>query len=204
MIGFLRGIVAGIKENTLLLDVSGVGFEINVGSSPFISGISMGDEVTVHTYMSVREDDISLYGFATADELSLFKLLITVSGIGPKGAVQIISAMGADDLRFAILTGDAKSIARAPGIGQKTAQKAILELKDKIGDGSSKETGENVSAGTGQSGPLDERSEAAEALIALGYSRTESYRAVKEAEALLKDESADANKLLKNALKFLG
>ncbi|MBR5376814.1 MAG: Holliday junction branch migration protein RuvA [Lachnospiraceae bacterium] len=202
MIGFLRGQVAGFSENTLLLDVSGVGFEINVGAPSFASRLSTGDEVTVYTHMSVREDDISLYGFATSDELSLFKLLISVSGIGPKGAVQIISSMGADDLRFAILTGDAKAIARAPGIGQKTAQKAILELKDRIGDasfaGEENAFSEAASAVTG-----DDRSEAAEALIALGYSRTESYRAVKQAAAAM-EKDADANMILKNALKYLG
>ncbi len=203
MIGFLRGIVAGMGESTLLLDVSGVGFEINIGAASFASGLSIGNEITVYTYMAVREDDISLYGFATQDELSLFKLLITVNGIGPKGAVQIIAAMGADDLRFAILTGDAKAIARAPGIGQKTAQKAILELKDKIGEASFGGDRDQALTDQGQALPGDERSEAAEALIALGYSRTESYHAVKEAAALLK-EDADANTLLKNALKFLG
>lgn len=203
MIGFLRGIVAGIGENSLLLDVSGVGFEINIGASSFTSGLSVGKEITVHTYMSVREDDISLYGFATSDELSLFKLLITVSGIGPKGAVQIISSMGADDLRFAILTGDAKAIARAPGIGQKTAQKAILELKDKIGQAPFGGDRDAVPGDDGQALSGDERSAAAEALIALGYSRTESYTAVKEAAAL-SGEDADADMLLKNALKFLG
>ncbi len=202
MIGFLRGRVAGIGENTLLLDVSGVGFEVNVGSLTFASMPSVGDEMTVYTYMSVKEDDISLYGFSSADELGLFKQLITVSGIGPKGALQIISAMGADDLRFAILTGDAKGIARSPGIGLKTAQKAILELKDKISrnmpEGGREEYRDPVHTGF-----ADERSEAAEALMALGYSSTESYKAVKEAAALL-GEGADANTLLKNALKFLG
>ncbi|MBO4375194.1 MAG: Holliday junction branch migration protein RuvA [Lachnospiraceae bacterium] len=203
MIGFLRGQVAGFSENTLILDVSGVGFEINVGAPSFASRLSKGDEVTVYTHMSVREDDISLYGFATSDELSLFKHLISVSGIGPKGAVQIISSMGADDLRFAILTGDAKAIARAPGIGQKTAQKAILELKDRIGDGTFGGEGETAFAEAGQSVTGDERSEAAEALIALGYSRTESYRAVKQAAEAV-DKDADANTILKNALKYLG
>ncbi len=202
MIGFLRGRVAGIGENTLLLDVSGVGFEINVGSLTFASMPSVGDEMTVYTYMSVKEDDISLYGFSSSDELGLFKQLITVSGIGPKGALQIISAMGADDLRFAILTGDAKGIAKSPGIGLKTAQKAILELKDKISRNTAEGGGEEY-RDPAHTGFADERSEAAEALMALGYSSTESYKAVKEAAALL-GEGADANTLLKNALKFLG
>ncbi len=203
MIGFLRGTVAGVGVNTLLLDVSGVGFEINVGAPSFASRLSIGDEVTVYTHMAVREDDISLFGFGSSDEQSLFKLLISVSGIGPKSAVQIISAMGADDLRFAILTGDAKTISKAPGIGQKMAQKVILELKDKIGDASFGNEGESISSDRGTAVSNDERSEAAEALIALGYSRAESYRAVKQASADT-GEVTDANILLKNALKYLG
>ena len=200
MIGFLRGKVAGSDENTLLLDVSGVGFEIYVGPGIGAYVNKTGDELTVYTYMAVKEDDISLYGFLSKDELKLFKLLLSVSGIGPKGAMQIISAMGTDDLRFAILTGDAKGIAKSPGIGLKTAQKLILELKDKIGavaDG----TDSTVKTAASAFDVSDIRGEAAEALMALGYSSTESYRAVKSAfEA---EEINDANTLLKKALKYL-
>ena len=200
MIGFIRGIVDTVGENIALIDVSGVGFEVNIGSGTAAEMPSVGDEVKLYTYMAVREDDMSLFGFLHRDELELFKMLIKVSGIGPKGAQAILSVMSVSDLRFAILTGDAKAISRAPGIGGKTAQKLIVELKDKIGDAVS--DGGSFS-GVSSGGTLaipDDRTEAAEALIALGYSQTEAYRAVKAAEV---PEGADANAILKAALKFL-
>ncbi|MBQ8955841.1 MAG: Holliday junction branch migration protein RuvA [Lachnospiraceae bacterium] len=196
MIGFIRGTVDNISESQALIDVNGVGYEVNIGSGTAAELQNAGDEVKLYTYMSVREDDMSLFGFLHRDELDVFKMLIKVSGIGPKGAQAILSVMSVSDLRFAVLTGDAKSISKAPGIGGKTAQKLILELKDKIGDASSLES--DMEAGVIPS--QDERTEAAEALIALGYSRTEAYGAVKKAEV---PEGADANAILKAALKFL-
>lgn len=201
MIGFVKGIVDSVGENYALIDVNGVGYEVNIGSGTAeeLSGIK--GEVKLYTYMAVREDDMSLYGFLHKDELEIFKLLIKVSGIGPKGAQAILSVMNVSDLRFAILTGDAKAISRAPGIGGKTAQKLIVELKDKIGDVASYDT-EGISGvvSAGEAPVRDERTEAAEALIALGYSQTEAYKAVKSAEV---PEGADANIILKAALKYL-
>ncbi|MCR5235750.1 MAG: Holliday junction branch migration protein RuvA [Lachnospiraceae bacterium] len=201
MIGFVKGIVDSVGENYALIDVNGVGYEVNIGSGTAaeLSGIKC--EVKLYTYMAVREDDMSLYGFLHKDELEIFKLLIKVSGIGPKGAQAILSVMNVSDLRFAILTGDAKAISRAPGIGGKTAQKLIVELKDKIGDAASYDT-EGISGvvSAGESPVRDERTEAAEALIALGYSQTEAYKAVKSAEV---PEGSDANIILKAALKYL-
>ncbi len=199
MIGYLKGIVAELTENALILDVGGVGFEVKISAQTAAELPGIGEECRIYTYMAVKEDDISLFGFPTRDDLNFFKLLITVSGIGPKGAQQILSAMRADDLRFAILTGDAKAIARAPGIGLKTAQKAILELKDKVSDQVSE--GQVFTAGpaAGTGMVTDERSEAAEALAALGYSSTEAYKAVKQ----VPEEITDANDILKAALKYL-
>ena len=200
MIGFIRGTVDSLGEGSALIDVNGVGYEVNIGSGTAaeLSGIS--GEVKLYTYLAVREDDMSLFGFLHRDELELFRMLIKVSGIGPKGAQAILSVMSVSDLRFAILTGDAKAISRAPGIGGKTAQKLIVELKDKIGDAVSYEAG---GADGGVAKPVvmqDDRSEAAEALIALGYSQTEAYKAVRSVEL---PEGADANAILKAALKFL-
>ena len=201
MIGFIRGIVDTIGESSALIDVNGVGYEINIGSGTAASMPGTGEEVKLYTYLAVREDDMSLFGFLHRDELEIFKLLIKVSGIGPKGAQAILSVMSVSDLRFAILTGDAKAISRAPGVGGKTAQKVIVELKDKIGDVSSFESEQSVVASGGIPALLqDERTEAAEALIALGYSQTEAYRAVKSADV---PDGADANIILKAALKFL-
>jgi Holliday junction DNA helicase RuvA len=200
MIGFVRGKVDSISENTAVIDVNGVGYTVNIGTGTASEMPPVGEEVRLHTYMAVKEDDMSLFGFLHKDELELFKMLIKVNGIGPKGAQAILSVMSVPDLRFAILTGDAKAISRAPGIGGKTAQKLILELKDKISD----TVGEpETYAGSGTASATvstDERTEAAEALIALGYSQTEAYRAVKSAEV---PEGADANAVLKAALKYL-
>ena len=201
MIGFIRGIVDTIGESSALIDVNGVGYEINIGSGTAASMPGTGEEVKLYTYLAVREDDMSLFGFLHRDELEIFKLLIKVSGIGPRGAQAILSVMSVSDLRFAILTGDAKAISRAPGVGGKTAQKVIVELKDKIGDVSSYESEQSAVASGGIPALLqDEKTEAAEALIALGYSQTEAYRAVKSADV---PEGADANIILKAALKFL-
>ncbi len=202
MIGFLRGRVVDFTENTLLLDVSGVGFEINVGARTASFVNKTQEDITIYTYMAVREDDISLYGFLSKDEMNLFKQLLTVSGIGPKGAVQIISSMGADDLRFAILTGDAKGISKSPGIGLKTAQKLILELKDKVGKASYEDGVTSLPGITDGFDASDIRSEAAEALTALGYTSSESYKAVKAAYE--NGDIRDVNDLLKKALKYLG
>lgn len=201
MIGFVKGIVDSVGENYALIDVNGVGYEVNIGSGTAAELSGIKGEVKLYTYMAVREDDMSLYGFLHKDELEIFKLLIKVSGIGPKGAQAILSVMNVSDLRFAILTGDAKAISRAPGIGGKTAQKLIVELKDKIGDAASYETdGISGVVSTGEAPVRDERTEAAEALIALGYSQTEAYKAVKSAEV---PEGSDANIILKAALKYL-
>ena len=199
MIGFIRGIIDSINESSAVIDVNGVGYIVNIGTGTASEMPPAGEEVKLHTYMAVKEDDMSLFGFLHKEELELFKMLIRVNGIGPKGAQAILSVMSVPDLRFAILTGDAKAISRAPGIGGKTAQKLILELKDRIADTEDEpeqDAGEPVQA----SAAGDERTEAAEALIALGYSQTEAYRAVKAAEV---PDGADANAVLKAALKYL-
>ena len=176
----------------VLLENNGIGYNINI-SERNISNLAPSSEIKIYTYMSVKEDDISLFGFLTRDELELFKRLITVNGIGPKGAIAILSAFDTDTLRFIILSGDAKSLSKAQGVGLKTAQKVILELKDKIDITGTGETGitQNVSLESPSN-------EAVEALVALGYSNTEAYKAVNS----VKDaENMDTDKLLKLALK---
>ena len=200
MIGFLKGTVEELTESLAVVDVNGVGYEVNIGSGTASEINNTKDEIKLFTYMSVKEDSMTLFGFLHKEELELFKLLIKVNGIGPKGAQAILSVMSVSDLRFAILTGDAKSISRAPGIGGKTAQKLILELKDKVSD-SIGEDSSYISGGSSAPALItDERSEAAEALIALGYSSQEAYKAVKACDV---PEGADANLILKDALKFL-
>lgn len=199
MIAFVRGEIADITEDNVVLDVGGIGYNIKVSTQTAQRLPGIGKEAMLHTYTCVREDAFQLFGFLTKDELSVFKKLITVNGIGPKGGLAILSVMSADDLRFAIISGDAKAIAKAPGIGSKTASRVILDLKDKV---SVEETlikrEMNEYAALGENGSLQAENEAVEALVALGYSPSDAVKAVKKASA---PADADAEVILKLALK---
>ncbi len=185
MIHFVKGILDTVSENMVVVENGGIGFEIMVPLSVVSSLPQTGNEIKIYTYTYVREDALQLYGFLTRDELSMFRLLITVSGIGPKGALGILSVMDADALRFAILADDAKSISKAPGIGAKTASKLILELKDKmdfeeavthvLDQGQAEMAGEVPAGGMAAN-------DAIQALVALGYTSTEAVKAVKKVE----------------------
>ncbi len=198
MIAFLKGRIESIEEGRIILDVGGVGYEV---FSTLGAGGQVGDEIKVHTYMSVREDGVSLYGFISRESLMLFKMLIGVSGIGPKAAQGILSVMTPDDLRYAILSGDTKAISKAPGVGKKSAERVILDLKDKLVSSGKDADASTVAVGQGEAKDEGAAAEAAEALTALGYSATEAYRAVKAAEALMGEGKFTASELLKNALK---
>jgi Holliday junction DNA helicase RuvA len=199
MLSGIRGILIHIDENIAELDVGGVIFEVNVPSTLFVSRPETGTELQLYTYLSVREDDLSLFGFESREERSLFKMLLTVSGIGPKGALQVLSTLRPNDLVAAILSEDAKSIARSPGIGQKTAQKVVLELKDKV-------SGMPVTALPGMKNTQDTRAYAENetkhdvilALTELGFSGSEAYKAV-----LALPDDLDASKMLNLALKSI-
>lgn len=184
MINFVKGELDTVTENSIIVENNGIGFEILVPLSVVSNLPQTGNEVKIYTYTYVREDALQLYGFLTKDELAMFKLLITVNGIGPKGALGILSVMDADALRFAILADDAVSISKAPGVGKKTAGKLILELKDKM---DFEEAVENVldkgqaaaGAGDASDGGVA-ANEAIQALVALGYTSTEAVKAVKK------------------------
>lgn len=189
MIYYVKGELDTVTENMIVVENNGIGFEIMVPLSVVSNLPQTGNEVKIYTYTYVREDALQLYGFLTKDELAMFKLLITVSGIGPKGALGILSVMDADALRFAILADDAKSISKAPGIGGKTASKLILELKDKINFEEAVENvldkGESANASQGGGSAADSgmaANEAIQALVALGYTSTEAVKAVKRVE----------------------
>lgn len=199
MISYIKGELVEVTENAIVLDHGGMGFSIMMPASILAKLPQIGSELKVHTYLYAKEDILDLYGFLTKDDLKIFKLLITVNGIGPKGALAILSAMTPDDLRFAVLAGDAKTISKAPGIGNKTAQKLIIELKDKLKiedvlDGS--DGGYETSSDMGDTAAA----EAVMALTALGYSAADATRAVK-----LVDNAGnmDSEALLKAALKKL-
>jgi len=200
MIGYLRGEIAYLSPDLVVLDVGGVGYNVRINERFATALPPVGHEVKIHTYTYVKEDAMWLYGFQSADELALFKQLIAVNGIGPKGALAILSVMSANDLRFAIYTGDAKAIAKAPGIGGKTAERVILDLKDKVSiEDSLQGLGEESDAAANEAAFLGEMSrDAVDALAALGYSRTDAIRAAGKVEG-----ASDVEDLLKKALKFM-
>lgn len=203
MISFIRGIVADTTENSLILENNGIGYEIFMTGSSIEQASRAGGEIRIHTYFHVREDSMQLYGFLSRDNLDMFRLLLNVNGIGPKAALGILAGLTADELRFAVLSDDIKTLSKAPGIGKKTAQKLILELKDKLKleDAFEKKFLHEQESVSGQEGSLhDGRQEAVEALIALGYSSTDAMRAVRKVTDVSPD---DVEGLLKAALKQL-
>ncbi|MBR6485616.1 MAG: Holliday junction branch migration protein RuvA [Lachnospiraceae bacterium] len=200
MIGFLKGTLEAIYEERILIDVNGIGFNVSMPVSQLEMLEPMGSQVKVYTYLAVREDAMQLYGFTTMDSLDLFKLLIQVNGIGPIGALAILSTMTTDDLRFAIMSGDAKTISKAPGIGAKTAQRLIIDLKDKVSVRDMLDSYSVNNITDKGSEMTSARSEAVEALVALGYSSTDALRAVKESGA---DKDADTEEIIKLAFKQL-
>ena len=197
MIGYLKGEVAGIYEDRIVMEVGGIGYNIFMPASSLDLIEGIGETIKVYTYLLVREDALSLYGFLTKDDLELYKLLISVNGIGPKGGLALLSVMTSDDLRFAILSGDAKQIGKAPGIGPKTAQRLIIDLKDKVNLMDAFELKASHTAADKESDTLGAiRNEAVEALVALGYSQSDSYRAVRSVE----EDSGNVESILKAAL----
>lgn len=200
MIAFVRGTAVDMTENSVIVEAGGIGYEIYMTGTD-LSQIHMGEEVKIHTYFNVREDAMQLYGFKSKDDLQMFKLLLGVNGVGPKAAVGVLAGITADELRFAILSDDVKTLSKAPGIGKKTAQKLILELKDKMKLEDAFELKlaheqEKAVAGLGEIS--DGRQEAVEALVALGYSSTDALRAVRKVTDVAPD---DVEGLLKAALK---
>ena len=203
MIGYIKGTLAEIRKDCLLLDRDGIGFRIFVPAGLLSGTVHTGEEMMLYTYLSVKEDALNLYGFPTRDELEVFKLLLNVSGIGPKAALGVLSNISVDDLRFAVLTDDTKKLSKVPGIGKKTAAKLILELKDsmKMEDllPDTEESGTEIHAAAAEENGAF--SEAIQALVALGYGRSEAAKAVRAAA----DEtgSSDTQILLKASLKHI-
>ncbi|SEK32138.1 Holliday junction DNA helicase subunit RuvA [Butyrivibrio sp. ob235] len=204
MIAFVNGILDEKRDLQAIIDVGGIGYNVNISAYTADRLPSKGEPIKLYTYMSVREDAMNLYGFLTRDELEFFKLLISVSGIGPKGGQAILSVMTPDDLRFAIVSGDSKAISKAPGVGKKTAERLVLELKDKISDddilsGKAGGNGENISV----PGTDEPSNEAVEALVSLGYGLSEASRAVRKVIGDGGAAAEDTEGILKLALKEL-
>ena len=200
MIAYIKGIVEDINEENVVVDVHDIGYNIKISAETASRVPGIGEQVKLYTYTLVKEDAFQLFGFLTRDELELFKLCITVSGIGPKGAQAILSVMEPDALRFAIMSGDVKAISKAPGVGKRTAERLILELKGKISVDDTTVGKEIISGGGQIAADTDQKREAIEALVALGYGQTESMKAVNSIEH---PEELDSGALLKAALKKL-
>ena len=202
MIAFIEGTIIKKTIHTVIISTaSGLGYEVFVPMIDLQQLPSNGSRILLYTHLQVKEDAIALFGFLSEEKLQVFKLLITVSGIGPKGALSILSGISLDDLRFAILSEDTKTISKIPGIGAKTAGKLILELKDKFKLQDTMETkllqGEGVTVGTKASSL---REEAVEALATLGYSTTEAMKLLRKVEIT---ETTTVEDLIKQGLKNL-
>ncbi len=198
MIHYIKGHYITQFESGVVIDVGGIGYEIHVPESAEVYRCAEGQNIMLYTYMAVREDDVRLYGFSDREGLKLFKQLITVSGIGAKGAMAILSSMSTEDCRRAIAFEDVATLTKAQGIGKKTAQRIVLELKDKVAapfNSCSDLPPELVKT----SGGSDNRSEAINALIALGYSRSEAVSAI----ASVNDSELSSEDYIKQALKQL-
>ncbi len=195
---YIAGKLVLTEPNLAVVDAGGVGYALVI-SGTTLSAIAsrIGGNVTLFTHLSVREDAMELYGFATQEELSAFRMLISVSGVGAKSAVSVLSHLAPDKFAYAVASGDTKAISRASGIGAKTAARIVLELKDKIGALSPVSDGEELpeTAETSLGGGL---SEALDALLVLGYSRPEATAALKGAP-----EGADTESMIRHALKKL-
>ncbi|MCR5668151.1 MAG: Holliday junction branch migration protein RuvA [Lachnospiraceae bacterium] len=197
MFAYIKGVVEEIAQDSIVLDHDGIGYFIYVPTTVLSQLPSKGVEVKIHTYFQVKEDGFSLFGFLSKEELELFKLLISVNGIGPKAGISILSVLSAEDLRFAIASEDDKAIAQAPGVGKKTAQRVIIDLKDKIDFVGAVESKLDAGEKNAISGA---RNDAILALSSLGYSQTESYKAVAEIENA---DEMDVESIIKEALKKL-
>lgn len=192
MISYIKGVIDTVEHDKVIIENNNMGYNVLMSQSA-TEVLGQGEEIKIYTYLHVKEDAMQLFGFLSKNELEMFKKLISVSGVGPKGGLAILSALPENNLQMAIISGDAKAISKAQGIGAKTAQRIIIELKDKI---DLEEMLEISSEAISSDNSI--QSDAIDALIALGYSKTESFNAVKKISV---DENMDVEDILKLALK---
>lgn len=205
MFYYIKGKLVFTDPTTAVIDCGGVGYKLAVSANTLAKLTKIGEEVCLYTHMSVKEDAVELLGFYTTEELAAFKLLITVSGIGPKGAMGVLSVMTPEKVALAVSTGDTKAIAKAPGVGAKTAARIVLELKDKVAK--ALPTGDTASDDGGDldfltDAPKNNIEEAVTALMVLGYTKAEAQAALKGVSAGLSLEEMITAALRKMALKF--
>ena len=200
MYAFIEGEVCEKTNGALVLLAAGVGWQLNCSNNTLQAAPALGEKMRCWTYLSVREDAMELFGFATREEKELFLQLTSVSGIGPKTALGLLGSMPLRDLNLAILLGDVNALSRAPGIGKKTAQRIALELKDKISQADVSASAANMpAAASAVFTNADSASEAVEALIALGYSSTEARNAISQ----IRDQADTPEDLIRLALRAM-
>lgn len=200
MFSYIKGKLAEKTKDYVVIDVSGIGFKVYTSANSLADpSISKGETVTFHTYMYIKEGIMDLYGFSTKEELSLFELLITVSGVGAKGAVAVLSVASPSKIGLCIVSDDAATIKKANGIGPKTAQRICLELRDKIKNEDIISSSTDAFILTDASGAGSARADAVSALVVLGYTQQEAQRAV----GMVKEDYGDAEAYIKHALKNL-
>jgi len=197
MVAYIKGIIGSKNENSLVIETNGIGYKIYTSLSTIEKTGQEGSEIMLYTHLYVREDNMSLYGFISKEELGMFELLISVSGVGPKAAISIISGMSPSKFGLAVITDDVKTLVRAHGVGAKTAQRIILELRDKISKDKENfiQKGENpVQASSGDNTRV---SEAISALMVLGYTALEASRAVSSVYS----DALDLETIIRDSLK---
>ncbi len=202
MFAFVEGILDLLESDMCVIDIGGLGINVNITSRCSAEIGSVGDHVKLYTYTQVAEDTFQLYGFSDRDELDMFKKLISVSGVGPKSALSLLSVMDADSVRYAVISDDIKVLSKAKGISAKTAGKIIIELKGKV-DLSDDSLARKFAAAPSVTPKADmgrEESDALAALVSLGYSESESTKAILSVEG---HETLDSGSLLSLALKTL-
>ncbi|MFL0194397.1 Holliday junction branch migration protein RuvA [Clostridium sp. WILCCON 0269] len=194
MYEYIKGIYKGVNKDYIVVENNGIGYKINTSGSTITKTPKIGESITLYLQQIVREDFIGLYGFLTKEEINMFNLLLTINGIGAKAALSLLSISNVNNLKCAIISGDEKNLVRAPGVGKKTAQRIILELKDKI----KPEEITGYEKSDRQTNVEEDRKEVLQALVALGYSEKE---AVKALDFIGNNDSIEL--MIKNALKFL-
>ena len=202
MFAFVEGVLDLLEADMCVVDIGGLGINVNITSRCSGSIGSVGDHIKLYTYTQVAEDTFQLYGFSARDELDMFKKLISVSGVGPKSALSLLSVMDADSVRYAVISDDIKALSKAKGISAKTAGKIIIELKGKV-DLSDESLASKYAGGPAPIQKSDlgrEESDALAALVSLGYSESESSRAILAVDG---HETMDSGTLLSMALKIL-
>lgn len=197
MYAHIEGTVAEKDQESIVLDAGGVGYLLNVSGATLSVAPAVGEKMKLYCVLNVREDAMELYGFYSREEKRMYERLRSVSGVGSRTALQILSALSVRDLSIALVTGDAAALTRVPGIGKKTAQRLVLELKDKVDDAQLTGQAAAVAPKASAGGP---EAEAIAALVSLGYSSAEAAKAV----AQVADQTQEADKMIFLALRGLG